>query len=91
MKSITIQGEPYRYAKADRRMLMYTSVDHSQCVVVEPGEYYLIDRHFRTYFVTEQQMDYYIRDDYARFRRSEAETAEGSRAQNATTNDKPKL
>ena len=70
MRSITIQGEPYRYGRADKRMLMYTSIDHGRCTVVEPGEYILIDRHFNTYFVTEKQMEYYIRDDYARFQRA---------------------
>lgn len=71
MRNITINGEPFRYKRNENRVVMFTTIYHTGCVVVEPGEYILIDRHFNTFILTEKQMDYYIQDDYARFQRAQ--------------------
>jgi hypothetical protein len=69
MLPITINNEPYRYMQQHKHKLLYTSVAHTGMTVVQPGEYVLLDRHFNTFILSEKQMDYYIRDDYARYRR----------------------
>jgi hypothetical protein len=70
MQPIIINGEPYLYAQQHKHKALYTSVHHEGLTVVQPSEYVLLDRHFNALILSEKQMEYYIRDHYAKFKRT---------------------
>lgn len=69
MKAITYNGDPYLYLRATTRMVLY-SLQPSHPIVIEPGEYIILDRYFNTGKLTEAQMTKVLEADYKRFQRN---------------------
>lgn len=67
MKAITYNGDPYLYLRATTRMVLY-SLQPSHPIVIEPGEYIILDRYFNTGKLTEAQMTKVLEADYKQFR-----------------------
>lgn len=70
MKLITIEGDPYSYLRASKKLVLYT-FNNRQPTIVDIGEYIVLDRHFNTAVFTASEWEWVLKREFTKFKRKQ--------------------